>query len=580
MRQLLGYLRPYTLRMALGLSIKFTGSVMDLLLPWGLSELIDSVAPTGSVPRILLWGLGMLACAVVAVVTNVVANRMAGRVARDATRRIRHDLFAKSALLSCAQVDSVTIPSLESRLTTDTYNIHQMLGQIQRMGVRAPILLIGGILITMRMEPVLTLVLVAMLPFAGILVFWVSRRGIPLYAGLQRAIDRMVRIARENISGIRVVKALSKTEYEKQRFDRVNTEVARRERRAGSIMAATNPGMSLMLNFGLTLVILLGAHRVDLGLTQTGKIIAFLSYFTIILTAMQSVTRIFVVLSKAGASADRIAEILNLPADLEVEPLPEGHPAAAAAGAPYHILFENVSFAYPNHKHTLHNIGFALKRGETLGIIGPTGCGKSTILQLLMRLYDVEPGEGRIEIDGMPIRSIPREALHTMFGVVFQSDALFADSIAENIDFGRSLPEGRLEQAAQYAQAWPFIAELPERLGHRLTSRGTNVSGGQKQRILIARALAAQPEILVLDDSSSALDYKTDAALRRAVRRSCKGGTAVIVAQRVSSILHADHILVLENGRALGYGSHEELLERCGEYREIYQAQMGGGAHA
>jgi ATP-binding cassette subfamily B protein len=520
----------------------------------------------------------MLACAVVAVVTNVAANRMAGRVARDATRRIRHDLFARSALLSCAQVDSVTIPSLESLLTTDTYNIYQMLGQVQRMGVRAPILLIGGILITMRMEPVLSLVLVAMLPFAGVLVFWVSRKGIPLYAGLQRAIDRMVRTARENIGGIRVVKALSKIEYEKQRFDQVNAEVACREQRAGSIMAATNPGMSLMLNLGLTLVILLGAYRVNLGLTQTGKIIAFLSYFTIILTAMQSVTRIFVVLSKAGASADRISAILNLPADLRVEPLPEGHAAAAGGAEPCHILFENVSFAYPNHKRTLHGISFALKRGETLGIIGPTGCGKSTILQLLMRLYDVESGDGRIEINGIPIRSIPKEELHTMFGVVFQNDALFADSIAENIDFGRSLPERRLERAAKDAQAWPFISELG--LAHRLTSRGTNVSGGQKQRILIARALAAKPEILVLDDSSSALDYRTDAALRRAVRKSCKGSTAVIVAQRVSSILHADRILVLGNGRALCYGSHGELLECCAEYREIYQAQMGGGGAA
>jgi len=574
MKQLFGYLRPYSLRMALGLAIKFTGTVMDLLLPWALSELIDRVAPTGSVPRILLWGLGMLACAVLAVVGNVTANRMAGRVARDATRRIRHDLFARSALLSCAQVDSVTIPSLESRLTTDTYNIHQMLGQVQRMGVRAPILLVGGILITMRMEPVLTLALVAMLPFAGILVFWVSRKGIPLYARLQRTIDRMVRVARENIAGVRVVKALSKTEYEKRRFDGVNAEAARRERRAGSIMAATNPGMSLMLNFGLTLVILLGARRVDLGLTQTGKIIAFLSYFTIILTAMQSVTRIFVVFSKASASAQRIAEILNLPADLQVEPLPER--PAAAVGEPYHILFENVSFGYPNHRRTLHGISFALKRGETLGIIGPTGCGKSTILQLLMRLYDAD--EGRVEINGVPIRSIPKEELRGMFGAVFQNDALFADSIAENIDFGRNLPERRLEQSAKDAQAWPFISQVG--LSHRLTSRGTNVSGGQKQRILIARALAAQPEVLVLDDSSSALDYKTDAALRRAIRRASRGGTAVIVAQRVSSILHADHILVLEDGRALGYGPHEELLERCAEYREIYLAQMGGGGIA
>lgn len=563
--------------MSLGFVIKFIGTVMDLFLPRILQHLIDIVVPTGDKSMIIVWGIVMLLCSACALATNVVANRMAGRVARDTTRRIRHDLFTKNLSLSCAQVDALTIPSLESRLTTDSYNVHQMIGQMQRMGVRAPILLIGGIFITLSMEPVLTVILIAMLPFAAALVYAVSHKGIPLYTQLQRAVDRMVRTARENISGIRVIKALSKTEYEKERFNQVNAEVVRHEKKAGLTMALTNPSMGLLLNFGLVLVILFGARRVDMGLTQPGKIVAFLSYFTIILNAMQSVTRIFVVFTKAGASAGRIAQVLEQPHDLPVEVLPSAYTVSQEAP---HILFENVRFAYPSHKHTLHNISFTLEHGETLGILGPTGCGKSTIVHLLMRLYDLKADEGRIELDGIPIRSIEGDALHTRFGVVFQDDALFADTVAENIDFGRGLPKERLVQAAKDAQAWSFLSKLPDQLEHLLTSRGTNLSGGQKQRILLARALAAKPEILLLDDSTSALDYKTDAALRQVIRREYRGITTVIVAQRISSLLHADHILVLEEGRALGYGNHEQLLESCVSYQEIYFSQMGGGSLA
>ena len=568
MKRIFPYLRPYLPRISLGLAIKFTGTIMDLLLPWILSYMIDDVVPLKEVPRIVFWGGAMVACAAVALITNIVANRMASWVAQHTTEALRHDLFSKISHLSCGQIDSFSIPSLESRLTSDTYNVHQMIGMMQRLGVRAPILLIGGIFITLMLEPVLALILIAVLPLIALVIYGVSKKGIPLYTRLQQGVDAMVRTVRENVTGIRVIKALSKTDYEKERFSSVNSEVVRREKTAGITMALTNPLMNLFLNVGLTVVIIVGAFRVDSGLTQPGKILAFLTYFTIILNAMLSITRMFVMLSKGTASAERIREVLDTPEDLALLPSDDMDGA-------YHIIFDRVTFSYQKKEANLRDISFRQKRGERLGIIGATGCGKSTIVSLLMRLYDADAGE--IRIGGQRVEAIPPEVLHTKFGVVFQNDILFADTIAENIDFGRGLSREQIEKAAACAQAMEFIQSLPDGFEHRLTAKGTNLSGGQKQRLLIARALAGDPEILILDDSSSALDYKTDSLLRQALAREYPGVTTIVIAQRVSSILHADHILVLEEGRELGYGTHPELMESCELYREISRSQMGGG---
>ena len=568
MKRIFPYLRPYLPRISLGLAIKFTGTIMDLLLPWILSYMIDDVVPLKEVPRIVFWGGAMVACAAVALITNIVANRMASWVAQHTTEALRHDLFSKISHLSCGQIDSFSIPSLESRLTSDTYTVHQMIGMMQRLGVRAPILLIGGIFITLMLEPVLALILIAVLPLIALVIYGVSKKGIPLYTKLQQGVDAMVRTVRENVTGIRVIKALSKTDYEKERFSSVNSEVVRREKTAGITMALTNPLMNLFLNVGLTVVIIVGAFRVDSGLTQPGKILAFLTYFTIILNAMLSITRMFVMLSKGTASAERIREVLDTPEDLALLPSDDMDGA-------YHIIFDRVTFSYQKKEANLRDISFRLKRGERLGIIGATGCGKSTIVSLLMRLYDADAGE--IRIGGQRVEAIPPEVLHTKFGVVFQNDILFADTIAENIDFGRGLSREQIEKAAACAQAMEFIQSLPDGFEHRLTAKGTNLSGGQKQRLLIARALAGDPEILILDDSSSALDYKTDSLLRQALAREYPGVTTIVIAQRVSSILHADHILVLEEGRELGYGTHPELMESCELYREISRSQMGGG---
>ena len=571
MRKVFEYLKPYLPRMSVGLLIKFTGTIMDLALPWILSYMIDDIVPLKDVGLIFIWGTAMIVCAVIALVTNIAANRMASWVAQHTTQTLRHDLFSKISYLSCKQIDDFSIPSLESRLTTDTYNIHQMIGMMQRLGVRAPILLLGGILVALTLDPLLSLVLICTLPLIAAVMVYVSKKGIPLYIHLQRGVDEMVRTVRENISGIRVIKALSKTDYEKERFAKVNSKVVRREKKAATTMALTNPVMNLFLNVGLTVVILVGAFLVNANMSQPGKIIAFMTYFTIILNAMLSINRLFVMYSKGTASAARISEVLNTPEDLKTQKVPEN----LYEEGTYHILFDDVSFSYQKKEADISHISFRLKKGETLGIIGATGAGKSTITALLMRLYDAD--SGRILIDGKPVQSIPPEELHTKFGVVFQSDALFADTIAENIDFGRKLSKEQLLRAAECAQAMEFIRSLPDGFEHRLTARGTNLSGGQKQRLLIARALAGDPEILILDDSSSALDYRTDAKMRQALKQHYANTTSIIIAQRVSSILHADHILVIEDGKELGYGTHEELLQRCDIYRQIAESQMGGG---
>lgn len=568
MKGIFPYLKPYVPRMSVGVLTKFLGTVVELLIPWMLSYILDNIVPLKDTKRVLIWGLYMAICAVLALLMNIYANRVAASVARDTTRAVRHDLFKKISYLSCRQIDEFSIPSLESRLTTDTYNVNQVIGMMQRMGIRAPILLIGGICITMTMEPVLTLVMISVLPFITLVVWLVSRKGIPMYGYLQKGIDMMVRTVRESIAGIRVIKALSKVEQEKEHFAQVNAEVVRRESRAAIRMGITNPMMNLLLNIGLTLVILVGAYRVNEGSTQPGVIIAFLSYFTIILNAMLTVTRMFVMYSRASASAGRIQEVLETPEDMELTDEPKKNEEE-------HIVFENVSFSYKNKSvKNIDNISFKLKKGETLGIIGATGSGKTTIINLLMRLYEKDAGS--IRINGQEVSSIPPHELHTKFGVVFQNDVLFADTVRENIDFGRNLPQQRIEQAAVSAQAMEFIDTLPERFEHMVTARGTNLSGGQKQRVLLSRALAGNSEILILDNSSSALDYKTDSQLRSALREQYDGITTIVIAQRVSSILHADHILVLDEGKEIGYGTHEQLMASCAVYREISESQMGG----
>lgn len=567
------YLKPYYFRMSIGFMIKFVGSIMDLCLPWILAYMIDTIIPIKDKGQIYLWGLMMIVCSFLAVSFNVIANRMASKVARDTTEHIRNDLFEKVMYLSDSYMDTYTKPSIMSRLTTDTYNVHQMIGRIQRLGVRAPILLIGGIFVTLTLDTVLACVLIITLPFLAWIMIKVSQRSIPMYTKLQQSIDRFVRIVREDISGIRVIKALSKEDYERNRFESINHEVVGEEQKAGMLMAVIDPSVSVIMNLALVGVLIVGAFRVNSGLSEVGKILAFMTYFTIILNAMISISKMFVILSKAIASANRIDTILELEDDMKVVEVLNTYEDKQK----YHVVFENVSFAYnKGEEDDLKDISFEVKQGETLGILGGTGAGKSTIVSLLLRFYDVK--QGRILINGRDIKSIPLQELRSKFGVVFQNDMIFEDTILENVNLGRDLSEEEIEEALLYARAKEFVDQKTNNLEEALDIKGANLSGGQKQRILIARALAAHPEILVLDDSSSALDYQTDAMLRQELNMHFKKTTKIIVAQRVSSVMQADHIIVLEEGRMIGYGRHEELLAQCESYRQISASQMGGVA--
>ena len=561
MKRVLAYLLAYKARIAGGLLLKIVGTVAELVLPVIMAYMIDEVAPAGNTLALWLWGAGMLICAVAALVGNVAANRMASKVARDTTERLRTDLFSKSLSLSARQIDEVTLPSLVSRLSSDTYNVHNMIGMMQRLGVRAPILLVGGVAMTFVIDPVLALVLLVSVPFLTLIVILVSKKGIGLYTRLQRSVDGMVRKVRDDYTGIRVIKALSKTEYEGESFKEINERVVHDETKAGVTMGITNPLMTGVLNLGMAAVIFVGAYRVAGGAAKVGEIIAFTSFFTIILNAVISVSRIFVNFSKGGASAARIGAILQMPEEL----LPEKTEKESDA----YIRFDDVSFSYGGAA-ALEHISFSLKKGESLGVIGATGSGKSTLVSLLLRFYDAD--SGGVFVDGRDVRSYDKEELRRKFGVVFQTDFLMAASVRENIDFERGLDDAAITTAAGYARASGFIEEHGG-YDSLLTARGANFSGGQKQRLLIARALAASPEILVLDDSSSALDYKTDAGLRKTLIENLSGTTVIMIAQRISSVRFADKILVLDQGRAVGFGSDAELTENCPAYREIYASQ-------
>lgn len=627
------YIKKYKWTVVFAVLVKLSATAAELMLPYVLEHLVDDVAPRQSAGPVFLWGAVMLALVVFVRQANVKANRTAVKVAKNSIYEIRRDLFWKSVNLSGGQLDEFGLPSLTSRMTSDSYNLQSFIQSVQTMGIRAPILLLGGIVITLTMDVGLASILCIMAPVLIVAVVWVSMKGIPLYDKVQRCVDDIVRIMRENITGIRVVKALSKEDYEMRRFEEANSGMAAKDVKAGIIMALPGPIMTFMLNIGLTIVVVVGAVRVNGGVTQPGVILAFLTYFNMILMGVMGVNRIFMLMSKANASANRIAAVVYM----EDELVPVAEDVAGKTDREEYIVFDQVAFSYgkggngfgqepvacekerngsarkaaargkegngleqkaagsgkgrqeaesgeasadrfdgQGRQKCLEGIDFAVKKGGSLGIIGATGCGKTTIVNLLMRFYDAD--EGHVFIDGRDVRTYDKDELHRLFGVVFQNDVIFADSLKENIAFGRDVSAEELEAAAGDAMAREFIENYEDTYEHQAVVRGANLSGGQRQRVLIARALAAAPKILVLDDSSSALDYKTDAALRKAIRERHADTTTIIIAQRVSSIMGLDDIIMLDEGKMIGHGTHEELMETCAPYQEIYRTQMGSVA--
>ena len=568
MNWILTYIKPLKNRIVKGISIKITGTVAELLIPFLLSYILENVITSNDAGKILCFGGIMVVCAIVGCLGNIIANRMASKTTMLFSTQMRRDLFSKTLHLCARSTDRFTIPSLESRITTDTYNVQNFVGMMQRMGIRAPILLLGGSVITLMMDSKLALVMIATLPLIFLVVYSISRMGVPLYSKVQQSVDGMVRVVREDAQGIRVIKALSKEGYESARYDKANMTLRQNETRAGTIMGIVNPAMTLLMNTGIVAVIGVSAYFVSQNRSSATTVIAFMQYFTLISMAMMSLSRMFVMYTKCAASAKRIASVLEEVSELQ--PCSDDGKCDPSV----HISFENVSFSYLGKGNNLTDVSFSLRKGESLGIIGATGSGKSTVLRLLMRFYDAN--EGTVRIHGKDVRSYCPEALTSMFGVVFQNDFLYADSIEENIRFGRDISMDDIVKAAKIAQAHDFITSFSDGYGHMISAGGTNLSGGQRQRVLISRAIAGNPEILILDDSSSALDYKTDANLRKALSEELPDSTVITVAQRVSSVKNCDLILVIEEGVIIGCGKHEALMETCAEYREISDSQMGG----
>ncbi len=567
MKTLLKYIKPYAFPVIFCLCIKGISAFLELAIPGMLAVIIDSDVPSGDMNAVLKSGALMLLYAFLTFLFNIIGNRVSayatGKIALD----LRHDLFDKTIRLDTSDTDRIGISSLTSRLTSDTYNITNFLARIQRLGIKAPMMLIGGVIVTLTIDVRLALILIALLPLVGFTVFKITKKSIPIYTEEQKIVDGVVRRVDETASGIRVIKALSKTEYEKRRFKEISDRLVDKELEAGKLMSATKPINDFIFYMGFCAVIAVGALMAGAdGDAEAGKLLAFMTYFTIILNSMIMMSRIFVQTSRAISSAARIEEILLTEGKLNIEP------DNSECDKKGYVVFDNVTFSYNKRRPNLEGISFSLERGETLGIIGATGSGKSTIANLLLRLYD--PDGGNIYIGGRNIRSIPKEELHTMFGVAFQNDFITAATLKENISFFRGVGDEDIDSAIETACAAEFVSGLPSGTEHFLTTGGTNVSGGQKQRILVARALAANPEILILDDSSSALDYKTDRQLRSNIKNNVKT-TTVIISQRIATVSAADKILVIDDGKIIGEGTHSELMESCEEYREIAKVQQG-----
>ena len=569
MKFILSYMKKTWSFILLTMVIKFIGTFLELLIPYVLEYIIDVVAPTKSLKMVLVWGGVMIVLAILCRLFNKTANQRAVTSASKNIYRLRQDLFEKTIYLSSDVIDHITLPSLISRLTSDSYNILSFMQSSQTLGVRAPILLLGGFIVTFSMDSGMAMILAVMAPLIIAIVVFISRKGIPLYTTVQKKLDEVVRIMRENISGIRVIKALGKEKRESHHFEMADKDMEKSEIKAGFTMALPTSIVKVFMNIGLVLVVIIGAVRVSEGTMKPGVILAFLSYFQMIMMGVLTLNRFFLMMSKANASSMRIKDTMDSISSLSITEEESGNEKAKEG----YIVFDDVSFSYNGSSNAVSHISFSLERGKTLGIIGGTGSGKSTIINLMMRFYD--PQKGNIFVDGKNIKSYELPSLRRHFGVVFQNDFIFHDTISSNIKIGRNISDEDMKKAAENAMAAEFIERYEEGYEHYSAIHGAAFSGGQKQRLLISRALSGDSPVIVLDDSSSALDYRTDSMVRKNILSNHKSSSLVIVAERVSAVMNADEILVLHNGEIIGRGRHDHLMESCDEYRDIYQTQMG-----
>lgn len=543
-------------------------AVCDLLQPTIMASIIDIGVANRDLDYVLQQGGIMLlvtaAGALAATARNIISSTVSQRMGTE----LRSQVYEKIQTLPFTMVDKFDRAALITRLTNDVTQIQSLVNGMMRISLKAPILCIGGLIMAVSLNPRLSVVLAGVVPVVGLLIAINMKIGYPMFLAVQSALDQMNRTVRETVAGVRVVRAFNRFSYEQTKFATVNTYFRERSETALRRMAVFGPSIALTMNLGVVAVLWLGGRGVKSGEMQVGHIIAFINYMTQILFALVIIALVFNVFVRARVSARRIEEVLNVQAD--------GTEELAADPAPLsfqgRIDFEQVSFAYDGTL-ALDNISLTCLPGETVGIIGPTGSGKSTLVQLIPRLY--EPAAGTVKLDGLDIRRLNPRLLRDGIAFVPQKALLFSGTILDNIRWGKEgATSAEIETAARMAQAHDFVMDFPEGYETRIGQGGVNLSGGQKQRLAIARALVRKPAILILDDATSAVDVATEARIRQALAAYAAGLTCFIIAQRISSIMTADKIAVLDEGKLVGLGQHEELLASCAVYREICQSQL------
>ena len=569
MLKLLRLLRPYRSSVAIILVLAFFQSLASLYLPNLMADIVDNGIVKGDTGYIVQVGVIMLLVTVAGMICAIIKSFFSARVSIGFGRIIRGKIFGHVGDFSLNEFDTFGTASLITRTTNDTTQVQQVTTLVLSMLVTAPMMAIGGVILAFSQDRVLVWVLIAAMPIVFGFFTLVIRKAVPLFQVIQVKLDALNLVLDEDMTGVRVIRAFDRNAHEHRRFDAANLDLTDTAITVNRIVAFLMPGMMLTLNLTSVAILWFGSIRVDRGDMQIGSLIAFLQYSVLILFAMLMVAVMFVMIPRAAAAADRINEVLAVTPEIKdpVEPLPAGIERG-------HVEFQDVTFSYPGAEEpAISNISFRAGPGEVTAIIGGTGSGKSTLVNLIPRFYDVDTG--RVLVDGRDVREMTQEELRAKIGFVPQQARLFTGSIAENIRYGKgdaSLDEVR--HAAEIAQATDFIGAMSDGFQSTISQGGVNVSGGQKQRLSIARALVRKPEIYVFDDSFSALDFATDARLRSALRGETRDATVLIVAQRVGTVMNADQIIVLDEGRIAGIGTHRELLETCQVYQEIISSQL------
>lgn len=575
MIKLAEYLKHFKKQVILGPFFKFIEAVFELIVPIVMAKIIDNGVKLGDAPYVLKMGAVLFLLAVVGLLSALICQYYAALASQGVGTMLRNDLFSKINSFSNKEIDEFTTPSLVTRIINDVNQIQIAVALLIRLVVRAPFLVIGATIMAFIIDFKLSLIFILVTPVIALILYLIMKKSVPFYRGIQNKIDRLSKITRENLSGVRVIRAFSRQDKESERFNQANDDLTKESVRVARISALLNPITYMIMNLAVLAILWFGGIRVDNSYMTQGEIIAFVNYATQILLALVVVANMIIVFTKASASASRIKEVLETEPSIRED---EDILLSAEHDKLYpKIEFKNVSFCYDySDQKALKDISFKIDQGQTVGIIGGTGSGKTTLVNLIVRFYDVTSGQ--ILIDGVNVSDYPVYALRKKVGVAMQNSVLFSGTVRYNMQFGNEdAPDDKIYKALTTAQAYDFILKMDRGLDSLILQGGANLSGGQRQRLNIGRALVMEPEILILDDSTSALDFATDAALRKALLKDTADMTVIVVSQRISSIKNADLIIVLDDGAVVGIGTHSEIIDICDIYREICLSQMNNG---